>query len=284
MGNQRLCQCDCWPYFLAASAASSWGQSSDAGSVFRARRRRLVLVRAGAGIRAGTRPSTPHRRWPSRIQSAVTDSPVVEEIDPVDPKPLSAAWFRANLDDYRDRALDDPSPDNVEAYLYLQRIALERAGSFAEASAAAAVKDPWLDANSERPIATYAAQAIDAQAETARTTVLSELAKDAGILFLLSSRLPALRQPGGCPEARQRPPWFRGHGGFPGCLTAVRRSGRRTASRSRPGRDPGRGGPSRDLPDPAARPHRTDRPGAFGSQNAGSAHHRSGPCRRSHSR
>jgi len=118
------------------------------------------------------------------------DKSVVEEIDPVGPKPLSAAWFRANLDDYRDRALDDPSPANVQAYLYLQRIALERAGSFAEASAAAAVKDPWLDANSERPIATYAAQAIDAQAETARTTVLSELAKDAGILFFYQAGCP----------------------------------------------------------------------------------------------
>jgi conjugal transfer pilus assembly protein TraF len=123
-------------------------------------------------------------------QDRRTDNPVIEEIDPVDPKPLSTAWFRANLDDYRDRALDDPSPDNIEAYLYLQRIALERAGSFAEASAAAAVKDPWLDANSERPIATYAAQAIDAQAETARTTVLGELAREAGILFFYQAGCP----------------------------------------------------------------------------------------------
>lgn len=106
------------------------------------------------------------------------------------PTPLSAAWFRANLDDYRDRALDDPSPENVEAYLYLQKIALERAGAFAEASAAAATRDPWLDANSERPIATYAAQAIDAQAEAARSTLLRELAKDAGILFFYQSDCP----------------------------------------------------------------------------------------------
>ncbi|MEZ5934830.1 MAG: conjugal transfer protein TraF [Alphaproteobacteria bacterium] len=107
-----------------------------------------------------------------------------------EPKPLSAAWFRANLDDYRDRALDDPSPENVEAYLYLQRIALERAGGFAEASTAAAARDPWLDANSERPIATYAAQAIDALAEGARNAVLRELARETGILFFYRADCP----------------------------------------------------------------------------------------------
>ena len=99
------------------------------------------------------------------------------------PKPLSAAWFRENLDRFRDRALDDPSPVNIEAYLYLQRIALERAGAFAEASAAAAARDPFLDANSERPIATYAAQAVDDRAEAARAAVLEALAEEAGILF-----------------------------------------------------------------------------------------------------
>ena len=123
-------------------------------------------------------------------------APVPDEVRPIVPaeavepaagaepaKPLSAAWFREYLDSFRDRALDDPSPINIEAYLYLQRIALERAGAFAEASAAAAARDPFLDANSERPIATYAAQAVDDQAEAARAAVLEALAKEAGILF-----------------------------------------------------------------------------------------------------
>ena len=116
-------------------------------------------------------------------QPLVPAEPVVSPAEAEAPKPLSAAWFRENLDGFRDRALDDPSPANVEAYLYLQRIALERAGAFAEASAAAAARDPFLDANSERPIATYAAQAVDDRAEAARTAVLEALAKEAGILF-----------------------------------------------------------------------------------------------------
>jgi conjugal transfer pilus assembly protein TraF len=137
--------------------------------------------------------STPEVEAPLPPDPAVALSDKI--IAPIDqfaegPAPLSAAWFRANLDDYRDRALDHPSPENVEAYLYLQKIALERAGAFAEASTAATVKDPWLDANSERPIATYAAQAVDAQAEAARSALLQELAKEAGILFFYQADCP----------------------------------------------------------------------------------------------
>ena len=126
---------------------------------------------------------------PAPLPEAAVPAPAIE-VEPPAPKPLSAAWFRENLDGYRDAALDDPSPANIEAYLYLQRIALERAGDFAEASAAAATRDPWLDANSERPLATYAARAVDAQAEAARTAVLKELAKEAGILFFYQANCP----------------------------------------------------------------------------------------------
>jgi conjugal transfer pilus assembly protein TraF len=49
------------------------------------------------------------------------------------PAPLSAAWLRANLERFRDQAIDDPSPRNVALYLYLQRLVLDKAERFAEA-------------------------------------------------------------------------------------------------------------------------------------------------------
>ena len=185
MNNQRLYDL-LLALFLVAPVAPSWGQASDDGRYFERGEEGWFWYEP----EPEPAPEPTIEETEPDPEPGLTESTAVEKIDPVEPKPLSAAWFRANLDDYRDRALDDPSPTNVEAYLYLQRIALERAGSFAEASAAAAVKDPWLDANSERPIATYAAQAIDAQAETTRTTVLSELAKDAGILFFYQADCP----------------------------------------------------------------------------------------------
>ncbi|MEZ5936211.1 MAG: conjugal transfer protein TraF [Alphaproteobacteria bacterium] len=70
---------------------------------------------------------------PDEIRPIVPAEVVEPPAEAEPPKPLSAAWFRENLDGFRDRALDDPSPVNTEAYLYLQRIALERAGAFADA-------------------------------------------------------------------------------------------------------------------------------------------------------
>src|SRR5258706_15714830 len=36
--------------------------------------------------------------------------------------PLSTAWLRTNIDKYRDAAIDDPTPDNVAIFAYLQRL------------------------------------------------------------------------------------------------------------------------------------------------------------------
>lgn len=174
---------------LLAPIGVGWGEDADHGRYFD----------RGAEGWFWYEPDPPPAEAPPKVEA--TPLPVPAEAVPAEiapppdqpaegPAPLSAAWFRANLDDYRDRAIDDPSPENVEAYLYLQKIALERAGAFAEASAAATVRDPWLDANSERPIATYAAQAVDAHAEAAHSALLRELAKGAGILFFYRANCP----------------------------------------------------------------------------------------------
>ena len=224
MNNQKLCGV-LFVLLLIAPVASSWGQASDAGRYFeRGEEGWFWYEPEPEPAPEPTIDDTPLAAEPVP-KPGPTESTVVEEIDPVDPTPLSTAWFRANLDDYRDPALDDPSPANVEAYLYLQRIALERAGSFAEASAAATVKDPWLDANSERPIATYAAQVDRRPGRDGAHDRAVRAGERRRHPVFLSSGLPALRQPGGRPETRQRRPWLRGHGGFPGWLTAVRRPG-----------------------------------------------------------
>lgn len=87
---------------------------------------------------------------------------------PSGPTPLSSAWLRENLDRYRDAAVDDPTPAKVRAYLLLQRVAMDRASAFARATQAVTLGDPLLDANVERPIASFEAQAMDAQAHRAR--------------------------------------------------------------------------------------------------------------------
>ena len=102
-------------------------------------------------------------------------------------QPLSSAWFRANLTKYRDTAIDDPTPDNVSRYLYLQRVMLDKAERFTEVSQRVVMADPLLDENSRRPIATFGANAMDEQAEQGVNKAIKHIARQAGLWFFYSS-------------------------------------------------------------------------------------------------
>ncbi|MCX7100910.1 MAG: conjugal transfer protein TraF, partial [Methylobacter sp.] len=84
-----------------------------------------------------------------------------EPAKPPEAKPLSAEWFRKNMEKYRDKAIDEPTPQNVSAYMYLQRVMLDKAEKFTEVSQQVVMSDPVLDENSRRPIATFGAFAMD---------------------------------------------------------------------------------------------------------------------------
>lgn len=99
------------------------------------------------------------------------------------PLPLSAAWLREQLPVYLERATDAPTPENVRAYLYLQKIALDKADVFSKVSQALAASDPFLDANTERPLSPFASKAADREATDARRAVLQKIAGQAGVLF-----------------------------------------------------------------------------------------------------
>ena len=106
------------------------------------------------------------------------------------PPPLSSAWLRERLGAYRDRAIDDPSPDNVALYLYLQRVAMDKASRFAAATQRAVQLDPFLDEITQRPIANFAANLVNAQTAKQRAALLARLAGQAGVLFFFRSDCP----------------------------------------------------------------------------------------------
>lgn len=106
------------------------------------------------------------------------------------PAMLSTAWLRANLERYRDRAIDDPTPRNIALYLHLQRVALDRAEAFADATQLAVQLDPTLDESSRRPSAGFAAQAGDAARSEATRKVMGGIARRAGIWFFFRSDCP----------------------------------------------------------------------------------------------
>lgn len=118
-----------------------------------------------------------------------TSSEPVAEVSP-GPAPLSAHWFRENLDTYRDRAIDDPSPENVAVYLHLQRIAMDKSSRFARVSERVVQGDPVLDEITRRPTANFGANLADKQASAAGDALLERLAGETALWFFFRSDCP----------------------------------------------------------------------------------------------
>ena len=128
----------------------------------------------------------PKEPEPPKVEAAPPPVPAAPAAPP-GPEPLSTAWFRLELDRFRDRAIDQPTPENVRAYLYLQKVMLDRADSFARVSQQVAAADPYLDAVTERPLSPFAANATSAEATARRGEVLRALAESTGLLFVVDS-------------------------------------------------------------------------------------------------
>ena len=71
------------------------------------------------------------------------------------------------MEHYRDKAIDNPSPENVAAYYYLQRVMMDKAQRFTDMARRVVMSDPLLDENPRRPIATFAANEANYQAGVA---------------------------------------------------------------------------------------------------------------------
>ena len=128
-----------------------------------------------------TEPLSPE---PSPIQEKKAEHSPTK---PSEAKPLSSEWFRKNMERYRDKAVDEPTQQNVSAYMYLQRVMLDKAEKFANVSQQVVMSDPVLDENSRRPIATFGAFAMDDMATQGTEKAAKKLAETAGLWFFYSS-------------------------------------------------------------------------------------------------
>jgi conjugal transfer pilus assembly protein TraF len=105
----------------------------------------------------------------------------------VGPPPLSAKWLRDNLEKYQIDAIDNPTPENIERYLYLQRVMLDKAQRFTEGMARAVQFDPYLDQNTRRPLSSFGGAESSRIALKAKREVLIRIAHQAGIFFFFKS-------------------------------------------------------------------------------------------------
>jgi conjugal transfer pilus assembly protein TraF len=103
---------------------------------------------------------------------------------------FSVAWLRANVDKYLDLAIDDPSPQNVRAFLLIQRIILDKAENFALAMQSQVIGDALVDENYRRGTSTYATNTINKISKDRTDELLRSLAEKVGIFYFYKEDCP----------------------------------------------------------------------------------------------
>lgn len=120
------------------------------------------------------------------IDSAPEVVPAEPEDAPIPEFPATDAMmaFRAHADELKYRAVLDPTPENVLAYMEINKEIADRAGDFTETWQRVLFATPHLNANVEYPLATVGANVWQDQMKAAREETFREVATEAGILFV----------------------------------------------------------------------------------------------------
>ncbi|MBU1664153.1 MAG: conjugal transfer protein TraF [Gammaproteobacteria bacterium] len=109
------------------------------------------------------------------------------------PAPFSVAWLRKQMPTLLDRAIDDPNRENVESYLYAQRLVMDKSQRFSEMSQRVVYSDPFLDENNRVPIASFAKSSFLNGIDVAADRSLKALAHKAGLWVFFDSRCQLCR-------------------------------------------------------------------------------------------
>lgn len=116
---------------------------------------------------------------PAPVEEAKPQEPV--ELEQV--APGSVAWIRDNLPRLRDRAIESPTDENIQAYYYAQRLMLDMGERFARRANEVVGSDPFLDEDLRSPASNAAAEAIAKEAVQNRDQLLRRVSSQAAILF-----------------------------------------------------------------------------------------------------
>lgn len=108
--------------------------------------------------------------------------------------PFSVAWIKAELPRYLALAIDEPSPENIRAYYYLQRVMMDKAERFATTAQTVVMGDPVLDESNRYPTASFGAQRQKWENAKARNELVSRLAETTGLFFFFGGDCPACGQ------------------------------------------------------------------------------------------
>lgn len=106
---------------------------------------------------------------------------------PSQPAPFSAAWVRGMLPVYRDIAWENPTPENVMAYVLLLHFAVNRSQKFAEIARQITIENLLLDETCQRPTVTYGVHKVNREAYDRFMAVVQKIRNKAGLFFFFKS-------------------------------------------------------------------------------------------------
>lgn len=82
---------------------------------------------------------------------------------------------------FLDAAINNPTKENVETYLYAQRVAMDKSQRYAEMTQRVVAADPFLDENNRVPIAAYTKSFFLRQFNAGNAEALKHIAKVGGL-------------------------------------------------------------------------------------------------------
>ena len=92
---------------------------------------------------------------PHEVAKEETKPEPLKEAKAEPPAPFSLKWVQEMLPKYKERAWDNPTHENVQAYFLVQRFAMDRANKFADVAQQVVVGNALLDESMRRPLATF---------------------------------------------------------------------------------------------------------------------------------
>lgn len=109
------------------------------------------------------------------------------EPSPDKPKPFSSQWVREKLDEYRLVAIDDPNQENIETYLLLQKLAMDKAEQFALAHRTYALMNPGIDETVQNPTGGTSRVSMNDAQERAMKETIEKIGQQAGLWYFYAS-------------------------------------------------------------------------------------------------
>lgn len=102
-------------------------------------------------------------------------------------KPLSVEWIRNNIDRLRDQAINNPTKENVEMFLYVHKYMMDLSERFAYTYKSVAEQNTALDETISNPVTAVSRRQISDATEAAQHEIMQKLSSKVGLWYFFQS-------------------------------------------------------------------------------------------------